>query len=109
MRRAFRFLYFLGLGVTLLGGTLAFIVLATRLWHPGPEAARLEVWAFAIYFVGGALVGWAGLAYIFRTVVPLPCRSCGLAARAVSLNPIEIRCPHCGDVQRIPFHMHGAS
>jgi len=109
MRRAFRFLYFLGLGVTLLGGTLGFIVLATRLWHPGPEAAQVEMWAFGVYFVGVALAGWAGLAYIFRTCVPLPCRKCGQAARAVSLNPIEIRCPSCGDVQKIPFHMRGTS
>ncbi len=109
MRRVLRFLYFLGLGVTLVGGTLALVVLATRLWHPGPGAPQLEVWVFGIYFIGGALGGWAGLAYIFRRLVPFPCRRCGRAARAVSLNPVEIRCPSCGDVQRIALHVHGAS
>jgi len=38
--------------------------------------------------------GWLGRPRLhLPRVVPLPCRSCGQAARAVSLNPIEIPLP----------------
>jgi hypothetical protein len=109
MRSALRFLYFLGLIITLIGGAFTLFILAPRLWHPDSEATMLENITFGIYMIGTPLGAWAGLGYLFRRIIPLPCRNCGKAAHAVSLNPLEIHCPHCGDVQRLAFRIQGTS
>ena len=107
--RALRVLYLAGLTITLFAGTLGLVVLATRFWHPGAASGQLERLAFGVYFCGVGLGGWAGLAYVFRQLVPLPCPACGRAAKAASLNPVEVRCRSCGRTERLAMHVHGAS
>ena len=81
MRRILRFLYFFGLGITLFGGTLALVVLATRVWHPGPGAAQLEVRIFGIYFIGGAWV--AGQAWPTSSENSCRCRAADAGGQLV--------------------------
>jgi hypothetical protein len=107
--RVLRFFYLLALTITLFAGTLGLVVLATRVWHPGAASGQLERLAFGVYFCGVGLGGWAGLAYMFRRLMPLPCPVCGRAAKAASLNPVEVRCRSCGRTERLGLHVHGAS
>ena len=94
--------------ITLIVGTLAIIILATLAWHPGSDSTQLELLIFGVYFIGAGLGNWAVLGYMYRKAVPIPCRICGRVAHAMSLNPIEIRCSHCGEVETLRFRVHGA-
>ncbi|MFZ5786005.1 MAG: hypothetical protein ACOY3Y_06150 [Acidobacteriota bacterium] len=100
--------YLLGLAVALFGGTPVLLVLATRAWHPGPESGQGERLLFGAFFTAVALGGWAVLASAYRCAVPVSCRRCGGRAHTVSLNPVEFRCPECGEIETVRFRVHGA-
>lgn len=51
---------------------------------------------------------WMGLIYGYRKLVSLPCEKCGRGARAVSLNPVTVRCSCCGHIQQINLMVRGA-
>ncbi len=109
MRALLRFTYLVALGLILLVGTIAAVVLVTRIWSPAPDSSLLERLLFGAVFIATGLGSWAGLAYLYRRTIPLPCGSCGRAAWAVSLNPVRISCGACGHIETIRFWVHGAS
>ncbi len=107
MKRAAIVLYLAALGFSLLLAVLAWLVLAVRIWSPGPSPSTLENLLFGLYFVGGGFATWMSLAYLYRRVMPLHCPNCGRATRAISLNPVTTSCKRCGRKHTFGFHLLG--
>jgi hypothetical protein len=104
VRRAARSLYWIGLfgvpflgTVLLVGGTFA-----------GMHALHVTFGILPFFLIGLGVLAWLSLIRVYRALVPCPCRKCGRAARATSLNPITIRCGLCGDVEVLDARILGA-
>jgi hypothetical protein len=104
LRRALRGAYWVGL----LGGPFIGTAVLIGSAFVAMHMLRAELGVVPLIFIGMGLLVWMGLIWTYRRLVPLPCIKCGRGAKAMSLNPITIRCGTCGHVEVLKARVLGA-